>query len=49
MSQEEHRLRLCESRVMRRIFNVGVREEYRDAEDSVVSFISVTLRQIFLT
>ena len=48
-SREEHRLRVCEKRVLRRIFGVRGRWEYRDAEDSVVSFMSLTVHQIFLT
>lgn len=47
-SQEERRLRVCESRVGRRIFYVRGSYEWRDAEDSVVSFISVTVHQILL-
>jgi len=34
--------------VVRRIFDVRVREEYRDAEDFVLSLISVTLHPILL-
>jgi len=47
-SREEHRLRVFESRVVRRIFVVRGRWVWRDAEDSVVSFMSVTLHQILL-
>jgi hypothetical protein len=49
MSREEHRLRVYESRVVRRMFDVRGSYEWNDAEDSVVSFMSVTLHHILLT
>jgi len=49
VSREEHRLRVCESRVVRRIFDMRGRNEQRDTEEFVVSFMSVTLHQILLT
>ena len=49
MSREEHRLRVCDSRVVMRTFDVRGRWEQRGAEDTVVSFMSVTVHQVFLT
>jgi len=48
-SREKPILRVCESRVVRRIFDVRGRWVWRDAKDSVVSFMSVTHHQILLT
>ena len=42
-AREEIELRVIDSRVVRRIFDVRGRWEQRDVEDSVVSFMSVTL------
>jgi len=41
--------RFCESRVVRGIFGVSGGWEQRDTEDSVVSFMSVTVDHILLT
>ena len=49
MSREEHTLRVCEIRVVRRIFGVRGRQEQRGAEDCVVSVMSVTFHQVLLT
>ena len=38
-----------ERRVVRRIFVVRVRQEQRDADDSVVGFMSVTFHQVLVT
>jgi len=45
-SREEHRLRVCDSRVVRRTFNVRGRWEQRGAEDTVLRFMSVTVHKI---
>jgi len=49
MLREEHRLWVCEGRVVRRIFGVRGRLEWRGAEDCVVSCMCVALHQILLT
>jgi hypothetical protein len=49
VSREEHRLWVCERREVSRIFDVRGRKEWRDAEESVMSFMSVTFHQILLT
>jgi hypothetical protein len=49
MLREDQRLRVFDSRVVRRIFYVRTRWEYRDSECSVVSFMSVALHQKLLT
>jgi len=48
LHHEKNTLRVCKCRVVRGIFYGRGRWEPRDAEDSVVSFMSVTLHQILL-
>jgi len=48
MSKEGNRLKIIESMVVRRIFDVRGRYEQRDVEDCGVSCIIVTLQEILM-
>jgi hypothetical protein len=48
-SREELRVRVCESRVVRRMFDVRARKEQKDVEDSVVILMTVTVHLMLLT
>ena len=47
-SIEEMRMKVIESRLVRRIFDVCGRQEQRDVEDCVVIFMTVALQQILM-